>query len=620
MELRQLRYMIAVSEAATFVKAAERLNLAQPALSRQIQVLEKELGAPLFVRGRRAVTLTPAGVVCLGKARSIVRRMREAVARAGMANVGRVGPFSLYASQWATWSGFAAKLVAYLNWMEPDIVLSLEEAGPGGHWGGLRSGKAELAIATKPPPEFTDLESSPLLEDVVNTAVLSMDHRLAGRDSIRLDDLKDEPFLIYDDSTVNYRDHDLDDALDKAGVTPTNRRVVSSPEALMAMVASGMGWSIHRRLLHGKIPNVATVPIEGFALPFPVTLVKHKGDNRPIVKTVERRIREIAQIEYRDSYIAAPDDHDRDVSWPSSSVPGNVELRDLRYYATTVESESIGRAAKKLDMTQPALSRQMQILERDLGVRLLDRTGRGVTATPAGRAFLGDAIAILEECDSVSVDVARGERAVAGRCVLASLPSSEVREITGRVVRTVATEYPHIDLHIENIPTPRQPAAVQAGTVDIGMCHPFPGLVAGFPDVDCHELLSDTIDSALLATNHPLAARKELALTDLADVPFLFFRRDFHPAFHDYLMDVFRNQGYRPIEGPMQEGLQTMWSLTAAAEGWSLGFGGQRNDPPPGIVAVPLKNVSIPWGVVMLTRRDESRANILAAISVILRG
>jgi DNA-binding transcriptional LysR family regulator len=108
-------------------------------------------------------------------------------------------------------------------------------------------------------------------------------------------------------------------------------------------------------------------------------------------------------------------------------------------------------------------------------------------------------------------------------------------------------------------------------------------------------------------------------LSELASEPFLFFRREFHPAFHDYLMDLFRSRNFHPVLGPMQEGLQTMWAMIAAGQGWSLGFGRQRDDPPPGIVVVPVNRISIPWGVVILTRRDESRPVTLAVIDLVSR-
>jgi DNA-binding transcriptional LysR family regulator len=139
MELRQLRYLIAVNEESTFVRAAERLRLAQPALSRQIQSLEKEIGTKLLVRGRTGVSLTSGGAICLGASRTIVRRMDDAIERVRMADEGRAGSCAIYVSAWALWTGFSARLIAYLNAVEPGITVSVEEAGPGGHWGSVSS-------------------------------------------------------------------------------------------------------------------------------------------------------------------------------------------------------------------------------------------------------------------------------------------------------------------------------------------------------------------------------------------------------------------------------------------------------------------------------------------------
>ena len=91
MELKHLRYLIAISDETTFVRAAERLHLAQPALSRQIHKFEKEIGARVFVRGRTGVTLTAAGEICLEAARDILERVERAANSARMANAGRSG-------------------------------------------------------------------------------------------------------------------------------------------------------------------------------------------------------------------------------------------------------------------------------------------------------------------------------------------------------------------------------------------------------------------------------------------------------------------------------------------------------------------------------------------------
>lgn len=617
MELRQLRYLIAVNEESTFVKAAERLNLAQPALSRQIQSLEKEIGTKLFVRGRTGVSLTPGGAICLGAARSIVRKADAAMERARMADEGRAGSVSLYVSMWALLTGFSARLVAYFAAVEPGITIRLEEAGPGGHWGSLIEGKVDIAISTKPPDSY-GLLAEPLIDDVADTAILSDNHRLAKQASIKLKELQDEVFLLYDTGIVNYEDHDLDAAFRTAGFTPSAQRVFSSSEGLIAMVAGGLGWSIHRRSLRGQIPNVAMVPLEDFELHFPVALVRRRGRVPPVVRTVLRRIREIASIDHADLYVPSPNDAPIASSTRSSFPQYNkLEIRDLRYFVASVEEKTIGRAAVRLGITQPALSRQLAELEDDLGVDLLIRSPRGVKPTPAGEAFLEDARGILAEVERLPHEVARGERALAGRCVMGGVPSAEIQKLATKVIATTAKTFPDIDLHLRNIATPFQPEAVHSGSLDFGICHPFPGLIAGYPDLDSRELMTDVIDSALVAENHPLAKRKSIDLAELSDIPFLFFRREFHPAFHDYLMEVFRGRGFRPLEGSMQEGLQTMWALTAVGEGWSLGFGRQHENPPRGLVAVPIRGLAIPWGVVLITRRDESSPTALAVIDII---
>ena len=618
MELRHLKYLMAINEENTFVKAAERLHLAQPALSRQIQSLEEELGAPIFVRGRRGVSLTPAGAICLGTARSVVRKAEAAVERARSASAGHAGECAIYVSPWALWSGFSARLVAHLAETEPDIQLSLEESGPRGQWGSVREGRVDIAISSTPLRGMSDLQSEVLIDDVADTAIMASTHRLASRKSVTLQDLRDDVLLLYDPALLNYEEHDLESAFETAGFVPVLRRTVGAADALVPMVVAGIGWSIHRRSLRGRIPGVAMIPIDRFAVHFPVTLVRKKGPARPVVETVLSRIRELARVDYPDLCVAPPN-ASRTRTPLSRHHANKLEFRDLRYFVTAVEEQSIGRAAAKLGISQPALSRQLRDLDLDLGVKLLDRSARGVSLTAPGQIFHADALEILAEAERLPTELARGARAMTGNCTVAAVPSAEVREIVSRIFQLGATSYPDIDMQIQNIPTPLQPPAIQSGTLDIGICHPFPGLITGYPDVDCRELLSDSINSVLLPVRHRLAGRASVDLTELGSEPFLFFRREFHAAFHDYLMDLFRSRDFHPTPGPMQEGLQTMWAMIADGQGWSLGFGRQKVEPPPGIVVVPVNDISIPWGVVVLSRRDESRPVALAVMDLVSR-
>ena len=616
MDLRQLRAIVAVSEEKTFIGAAKRLNLAQPALSRQIRTFEKEIGTAVFHRGRAGVSLTAAGEICLKAARSIIEKVDDALRGAKLASAGKVGTCTIYVSQWCVWTGFTGKMLAHLARHDPGIDLVIREGEIDKRWECLQKHHMDLSIATAPPSGFDDLHSETLVDDVAGIAMLSPHHRLAQRLSIRLDELADETFLLYDCECRSPVKWDIPAEFRRVGFTPKQTQVFRSTESAIARISAGMGWSIHRRSLKGKIPGVATVPIENFGFPLPVALIHRVTEDHPHILEVARRIREVAAAEYphMSPFRVYPQ-----AAEPVSGPPrgdGRVELRDFRYFAAVVEERGIGRAAVRLGLTQPALSRQIRSMEQEVGVSLVARATRGVIPTIAGKSLYSAAREILGEVSRLPAEVERGQRAAAGRCVIASLPSGIVRELLSSVMRTAGERYPHLELSVHGVPTPQQPEALNDGQYDIGLCHPLFNLTAGYPELECRELLADTLDCVLLPEHHPLALRDSLTFQDLRDIPFLFFRRDFHPAFYDYLLDSFRRSGYVPQLGPTQNGLHTLWSMCETGAGWALGFGSHRYTPPSGLAAIPLEGFSVPWGVNLLCRKNETRPAARAIIDL----
>jgi len=360
------------------------------------------------------------------------------------------------------------------------------------------------------------------------------------------------------------------------------------------------------------------VPIEDLDFQYPVALLRREDETRPFVFTVMRRIRQLAAKDYPDMY------HPADMSEKAaenvqrpSAFEHQLDLRDLRYFTAVIEEETIGRAADRLGLSQPTLSRQLRLLERDLGVTLLDRAPRGIVPTPAGESLYRDSHDILDEVTRLPAEVARGQRATRGLCLVAATPSKNVREVLNAVLRKIEKDSLSIETLVQEVPTPMQPAALHCARVDIGLCHPFTNLGAEYSDVDCRLLIEDVLDGALLPVGHPLTKRSSIKFADLADIPFLLFRRAFHPAFYDFMMETFRTHGYRPVIGPMQEGLGTMWALAAEGEGWCLASGSERKNPPAGLVGVPIEGFSIPWGVTLLTRADESSAAALAVTDLL---
>lgn len=132
-------------------------------------------------------------------------------------------------------------------------------------------------------------------------------------------------------------------------------------------------------------------------------------------------------------------------------------------------------------------------------------------------------------------------------------------------------------------------------------------------------LLDDTACCALLTPDHPLAARSEIALAELAELPFLFMPRSLYPAFYDRVMTYFAAQDFLPrIEQPY-EGLQTTWSLARRGGGWCIGFRTNLRYPPAGLAAVSVRDLDLPLGIDMLHRRDETRGVVLGVMDLIRR-
>jgi DNA-binding transcriptional LysR family regulator len=192
MELRQLRYFVAVAEELHFSRAALRLNLAQSALSSQIRTLEQELGGPLLVRSTRRVELTPAGAALLEDAREVLAAADEALARAralargesGALVIGSLGPAP---------GGVFAPLLARFGTMHPNVRLEVRALDFTELIDGVRERRADIAFLYLPLDE-PDLELTPLLSEP-RVVVLPSTHRLASRATLSPADLDGEVFV-----------------------------------------------------------------------------------------------------------------------------------------------------------------------------------------------------------------------------------------------------------------------------------------------------------------------------------------------------------------------------------------------------------------------------------------
>ncbi|MFJ5637440.1 LysR family transcriptional regulator [Streptomyces goshikiensis] len=200
-----------------------------------------------------------------------------------------------------------------------------------------------------------------------------------------------------------------------------------------------------------------------------------------------------------------------------------LETRELRYFAAVAEELHFGRAAERLGMAQPPLSRAIQQLERRLGVLLLERTRRGVALTGAGEVLLDEARATL---DAAAAAARRTRRAASprSRLVLAAKAAGS-HELLRKLLDAYAAEPDAAEVEVVLCGIGEETRLLRDGRADAALVHPLFTSLAGF---DSEELLTED-QVAVLPAEHPLAARPFLSMAEVSDVPDLPMPRWPHP-------------------------------------------------------------------------------------------
>ncbi len=234
-----------------------------------------------------------------------------------------------------------------------------------------------------------------------------------------------------------------------------------------------------------------------------------------------------------------------------------MELRHLRYFVAVGEEQHYGRSAQRLRVAQPALSRQIQDLEDELGFKLFDRLPRGVKISAAGKSFLEDARRILQQVNEATTRARRVARGQSGTLRVGFTENASWHGVVPESFRKFRQEQPDAELQVNPLTSLEQVEAVRSGRLDVGFVFNMPKT-----DRELEQVSVASHNIALAAPKgHPLQKLKKLRLRDLGDAPFVWFPRRESPAFYDRLMhECFRAglKSPRIVQEGVNEGPKSM--------------------------------------------------------------
>ncbi|HSZ88565.1 MAG TPA: LysR substrate-binding domain-containing protein [Acetobacteraceae bacterium] len=301
MELRHLRYFIAVAEEGHITRAAERLGMQQPPLSQQIRALEKELGVQLFRRKPRGVELTDAGRALLSDARAILAQIDHAFASTRRTARGEQGRIAVGFTSSAPFHPFVPRVIRAFREAFPLVSLTLDESGTTELIGDLREERVDAAFIRTPVADPAGLVVDRLLEEAMVVA-LPTQHALAraGRSDsagVNLKRLAGEMFIVYRRHTGPGLYDAIIAACHAAGFSPQVGQEAPRIVATLNLVAAGLGLSIvPASLQRMHMDGVTYRRLTGAAQPkAPLHLASRRGDTSSVVRQFLALVRQTAK-------------------------------------------------------------------------------------------------------------------------------------------------------------------------------------------------------------------------------------------------------------------------------------------------------------------------------------
>lgn len=236
----------------------------------------------------------------------------------------------------------------------------------------------------------------------------------------------------------------------------------------------------------------------------------------------------------------------------------------MRYFIAVAEELNFGKAARRLGISQPPLSMQIQSLEHELGTKLFERSRRHVALTKAGELFFTEAYRLIEQSERLQSMLRRAHKGEVGQLHLAAVGTAFF-EILPPILGRFLTEYPEVGLSLRECDTAQAEAALRAGTLDFA----FVRLADVAPPLECHPLGDESFMAAIPA-KHALARAKTVTLRQLAREPFITIPRRVSPRHFDTVTTAFVNAGETPQVAFEANSLQSKLGFVACGLGFAL--------------------------------------------------
>lgn len=613
MELKRLRALAAIAQHQGIGRAARELGIAQPALSRQVRALEIDVGTPLLERSPSGVRLTAAGGALMARVAGLDERLAAAITSARLASAGRRGRVRLALGRLAIDDPRLSAALTAFERAEPAVQLEVLEIGTPLHTRALLHGEADLAIGVEESPQNTRLERRTLRIERIDRALIPSTHALATRREVTPADLAGLPLLMAG------RAH--------GWIFPTVRRAVQDLgiaiggecemlETAYARVAAGQAWVATAAGQATRPPTgTVAIPLHGLDVELPVQLRWRKGASSALVLRVARALVRAFRHDVAGGPRAATPAVAAAPEAAATRLVEAVEARHLRAFVTVTDEGTLGDAARRLDLTKSAVSRQVGALERIVGAALLERRAGLLVMTVAGEALRDEAVAALRALQGATTAAQLAARGVARECIVAIVPTPLAENRLRSLLERLPRALPQVALEVRELGGARALEALARGEVDVAYVVQPDSL----PVADrfrSRRVEADAIDTVLVSSSGPLGERAALVPSDVAALPFLFFGRGSDPRYREHLMAELRGSGIDPRPAPPFDGARAIRRVVADGGGWTIAARSMRLAPPAGIVALPMLGFSIDASLRLVWRRDEPDPHVLSLIAL----